>query len=879
MSAMADPTPTPFASHAGRYHAAGWAGVLPIPPRRKSSPPSGFTGDSGAYPTAVELDAWVADGPACNLALRMNADTIGIDVDNYDGKPGGQTLESLIAECGPLPPTWVSTSRTDGVSGIRFYRLTEPTKLIGALPGIEIIQRHHRYAVVAPSLHPDGRQYRWISPDGEIGDHVPNVVDLPELPATWLAKLRADTTTSLTRRTLATGHFVAPAVDRAYGQAVRGLGEGTRHDSALAGATTLVRLDSLGFPGAADTLERLRHDFLRAVGDSRTASEAEKEWQRIIDGAEKVVASTPSTIQRWDDQAPGGTNVVEVAGEQLAGAIDPATPWPEPIPLGANSELPSFPAHVLPDWITDHADEVAMEIQVPIDLPATLAIGALSTIATGKIKVAVWGRWTEHANLFLVVAMPPSTGKSPAYKAMCSPVIELEQEYGRMVRAELAANQDVIDLLEGELKKAKQNDNADLAVLASIRQRLFDAQEKPTVPPKFTVGDATPEVLAKLIADNGGRMAVHSTEGGVFGLMAGRYSERANLDIYLQAWSGDRLDTMRIGRGGNEAAEALLTMVLTVQPDVIRALADNPELAGRGLTARFMYSMPPDTLGERDLGFHARPDTGVGDTYREKMLALGRRFLSWQRPAVLRLDEAAATHYSDWRQAMERRRRPDGDLRPMAEWTGKLESSVLRLAGLLHMAHDHHPEASVSVDTVAKAITVGEYWLAHAAHVHDLWGTSPVVGDARKILTWMQARPDPQAPFTPRDLYADRRRDFPTKESTVAPLELLVERGWCRVTEGNLHTSARGKSGAQITPRPDLSTEVARHARHVLRKTNQSLSLSIERDRGGDTSAHGAHGAQLAGSKDHERSAPHADGYEPGALFDRPGVLPPEPAS
>jgi replicative DNA helicase len=529
-----------------------------------------------------------------------------------------------------------------------------------------------------------------------------------------------------------------------------------------------------------------------------------------------------------------------------AAPVDPGEPWPDPIPLGADTELPPFPLHVLPEWITDQALEVADDIQVPADLPATLALGALATLCATKVKIHVHGRWMEDTNLYLVVAMPPSTGKSPSYKAMVRPVHDLEAEYTRQVRGTVAANADIIESLEGKIKRIRQADTPDPHELVNLREQLFVAMEQPTKPPKLTVGDATPEALEKLIADNGGRMAVHSTEGGVFGTMAGRYSEKTNLDVYLQGWSGDKIDTQRIGREGVSTVSAILTMVLTVQPSVIAGLAQKPELAGRGLTARFMYAMPTDTLGYRDLNFYAEPGPAVADTYHHKMMEIGRRMLSWQNPATLGLDHAAATHFADWRARLEVRRQPHGDLRPMAEWSGKLESSVLRTAALLHVAWGNDIGAPVDLTTIARAIEIGEYWIAHAAHVHDVWGTSEGLADARFILKWL--KDEGRTSFTNRDLYGANRRRFTKADSTAEGLQLLTERGWIRVeaapaeedgrktktthygvNPAQAESSAR-VARAQIVETASYPQESARVARVVPRDIDQDLLTSCISD-------------------------------------------------
>jgi hypothetical protein len=121
---------------------------------------------------------------------------IGIDVDDYGLKTGGRTLALLESQHGALPPTYTSTSRTDLINGIRFYRVLASAGLRAVLSAdlphggttadIDIIQPGHRYAVVWPSTHPEGRLYRWLGPDGSQFDGVPSVSALPRLPEGWV---------------------------------------------------------------------------------------------------------------------------------------------------------------------------------------------------------------------------------------------------------------------------------------------------------------------------------------------------------------------------------------------------------------------------------------------------------------------------------------------------------------------------------------------------------------------------------------------------------------------------------------------------------------------------------------------------------------------
>src|SRR4029450_13862491 len=92
------------------------------------------------------------------------------------------------------------------------------------------------------------------------------------------------------------------------------------------------------------------------------------------------------------------------------------------------------------------------------------------------------------------------------------------------------------------------------------------------------VDDATPEVVAKKLLDQRGRIAVSSEEGTIFEVMRGRYSEgRANLEVFLTGHSGRDYIVDRIGREGGVLVKPALSMVLAVQPAVIAGLGRSPE--------------------------------------------------------------------------------------------------------------------------------------------------------------------------------------------------------------------------------------------------------------------------------------------------------------
>ncbi|MGC4960040.1 phage/plasmid primase, P4 family [Gordonia sp. DT101] len=163
---------------------SGLGTPLPLPRGDKYPPPDDTTGNKPVIPAEDALSA-IEDHDG-NLALRLADNVIGLDVDEYGDKHGTRTMRGLVEKLGPLPDTYMSTSRgPETASGIHLYRVPAGRKWKGK-PGadVEMIQHTHRYAVVAPSTAAD-RIYRWYSPDLDRCDP-PNADDLPMLPSAWV---------------------------------------------------------------------------------------------------------------------------------------------------------------------------------------------------------------------------------------------------------------------------------------------------------------------------------------------------------------------------------------------------------------------------------------------------------------------------------------------------------------------------------------------------------------------------------------------------------------------------------------------------------------------------------------------------------------------
>lgn len=359
-----------YGDWAHAYFAAGWRGILPLPANAKKNPPAGYTGEHGTDPSYPDIQTWV-DGPEAsgNLALRMPRNVLGVDVDAYGDKIGAVTLGEAETRWGVLPPTWRSTSRDDGVSGIRLYRVPEGLAWPGEIgKDIELIQYRHRYIVAPPSIHPDNRRpYRWITPTGIVSTTIPDPDELPPLPDAWVAGLTNGELATSTARNSAddneAGLWLATRTDPTAAPCARmskvvdrmqaDLGA-SAHVAARDGTARAARLADEGHRGVVTALTDMRAAFVteatrpdrvllgRAV---RTPRQAATEWQDLQTSAVNLVTANPSDIATCDCD---GQITDRIVGDH-----------PPPGDTGAPAEEGTHPRlHDGASFILDHPAEI-----------------------------------------------------------------------------------------------------------------------------------------------------------------------------------------------------------------------------------------------------------------------------------------------------------------------------------------------------------------------------------------------------------------------------------------------------------------------------------------------------------------------------------------
>lgn len=529
----------------------------------------------------------------------------------------------------------------------------------------------------------------------------------------------------------------------------------------------------------SDCAKRAAKDLAERGFGMGGARKREAEWQELMTMLardDRTVAPpvlSPTTMAAMPQEAID-ERIEEIAAREHFDLDDTA-----------DEPLPTFPLDVLPDWVQARCHDVAEERQVPVDVPAVIALGAISAIcATAGMQVARYeGDTPMPLNLYLVSMMRSGAGKSGAFTDAASGVlVEVERLMQDQARDAVLADEVQRKQLERQITDAEKEAgrNGDWRRYQELKAQLAMMGE-PVRVPRLLVGDTTPEALARRLAEQQRPLAMIGDEGGPFKMMAGSlYTERGkapNLDIWLHAYGGERMQVDRVKDGTEFVIERpVLTIAMTVQPAIVEVLR-SPVLQHLGLPARFLYSLPEDLIGRRRHEGRGKARSEVTHVYRGHMIDLYRRLSATSHRTITVDADALLLH-----QRRADRDEPDlcegGSLAPMLAWHAKLDMATLKTAAMLALLEG---SPSVGVESMTAAHRLADYWTAHAARVHAMWEgptsdeqaeIEQEVSMAKRVLDWAKARKLPS--FRARECY----RSLKVKADKLAPvLDELVDAG------------------------------------------------------------------------------------------------------
>ena len=137
----------------------GWS-VIPIKPRSKT-PLGSWKERQLVRATPEETEAAFHANPGAGLGFVTGANS-GLSVLDIDLKNGGvPSMDALVRRYGALPPTPAVITGSGGYHYYFKYPESGLRNSAGKLGDGLDIRAEGGYVVAPPSIHPNGKQYRW----------------------------------------------------------------------------------------------------------------------------------------------------------------------------------------------------------------------------------------------------------------------------------------------------------------------------------------------------------------------------------------------------------------------------------------------------------------------------------------------------------------------------------------------------------------------------------------------------------------------------------------------------------------------------------------------------------------------------------------------
>ena len=411
-------------------------------------------------------------------------------------------------------------------------------------------------------------------------------------------------------------------------------------------------------------------------------------------------------------------------------------------PVIRESSKTHFPIESVPHYLSDLCSAIALEVQVPIELPYFAALSVLAAASNGKVEVIVKGRHKEQLSFYNIIGLGSGNRKSEVLKTLRLPLVEIESDLIAQVKPvrarQIAERKAYEQALEGLQAKARSKGvtPSTLADIEAATEKLAKCQVQPL--PKIFADNVTPEKHAALIAEHGSSSIIEP-EGGFFeGLSRYGNNKSAQVDYLNKSYGGEAFRVDRQGGDSIHAEQPHCVLHFSIQPHLILAIRNNPDFMGTGFANRFLFCLPQSLIGQRALDVPpvaqglldswAMTIKAIFDCNHAKpirQLVIGQAGLALLRSFNEQLEPQLVTR-----------------LLPVQGWASKLAGQLVRIAALYELAAN--PTATeISPDNIAAALALAPFLQEHA--LKALTGASQDQ-PLHKVLTYLMEKQEAVEP-------------------------------------------------------------------------------------------------------------------------------------
>jgi hypothetical protein len=338
----------------------------------------------------------------------------------------------------------------------------------------------------------------------------------------------------------------------------------------------------------------------------------------------------------------------------------------------------------------------------------------------GKLWEGVKGSsdWRTRGNFYVVLSLPPGSGKSVANRVL-RPLLHVERQredtWSRETIPQLKSEFEALREEISRIKKPQKGHAIDRNALMEKNVILEDISRRLKYSPALTTGNATTSGLAAELARvDAETLFVFSPEGGeVVRVMLGVFrKDGTDMDLWLVGYTGESYKQTRAGSGNSpHIKDACLSALLMVQPCVLKEVTAHKLARERGLLTR-VFPVQIDVAPQYDDGIERTVSECTERRWENLLMEILNKRFTLLAPVSLECPPEVREIFRVFHNqtAFEWASGPYADFRgELARW----RENAIRLAVVLQVATD--PESRAISPEVARNAVALFRWIGIGA--------------------------------------------------------------------------------------------------------------------------------------------------------------------
>ncbi|AQA00703.1 hypothetical protein BWQ93_05845 [Sphingopyxis sp. QXT-31] len=388
---------------------------------------------------------------------------------------------------------------------------------------------------------------------------------------------------------------------------------------------------------------------------------------------------------------------------------------------------------------------------VPVSIAAQCCLAAISLAGQGHFDVELPTGQRRPTSLSLVTIAESGDRKSACDDYMMAPVWAFQEKLEDDFQARKANT--LIEQSAWDEAKKQATQTHKKGGQAALAQAYRDLGPRPEGPPDPTIvmRSGTTQALVKRYISGRPSMGLMSDEGGSWLGGYGMTPDNQLLTISLLSdfWDGRAVQINTVGEGFTALKGRRLAFHLMIQPFLAGRLLGNAEAQGQGFLSRLLVAAPESKAGSRfvDPDRRQSPEhrAAIG-TFRERLSTIISAPLPMvddtpvlKPEPVIFSDQAKAMWWAFYN-ALEARLGPEGDLKEVKGFVGKLPEQAARLAVNLAAFEQGARLRELDAPTLARGIQLAEFYLSEAVRLFGKPSTDPLMADAQLLSDWLREK-------------------------------------------------------------------------------------------------------------------------------------------